>query len=153
MKVVKLISVYALLLLMLFSSLGISFYLHDCHCRHEVLVSVGVGFTEPEPESCCSSCGSKPALENHGLSISRKGCCNDYVYFYILPVTQDNVIPKVIHQLVANVFKTIATNVDKTEFSSFPREIIPALHPPPLMLPGRKIIYLFQQIKIPNPAC
>lgn len=150
---VKQISIYALTALMLFSSLGVSFYLHDCDCRHTILLSVGLGFSEPEPVVCCTSCSAKPPIkENDGLSIYKHGCCQDHVYFYLLPVAQDNVIPPLTHIFVVQVFKTVIPTFDNLKFT-MDREAISFLHSPPLIFSGRKIIYLFEQIKIPFPTC
>jgi len=140
------------MVLMLFSSLGVSFYLHDCGCRHTFLLSVGLGFSEPEPVVCCTSCSAKPTQENDGLSICKQGCCRDHVYFYLLPVAQDNVILHLTQIFVTQVFKTAITSDERIEFT-WAGESNPFLHSPPLIFSGTKIIYLFKQIKIPFPTC
>jgi len=153
MRRVKLITLYFLTVLMLFSSLGVSFYLHDCGCRHTFLLSVSLGFSEPEQMVCCTSCPAKPPIkENDGLSICKQGCCRDYVYFYLLPVAQDNVIPTLTHIFVVQVFKAVIPTFDNLKFT-LDREAISFLHSPPLIFSGTKIIYLFKQIKIPFPTC
>lgn len=152
MKKLKQIFIYTLAALILFSSLGISFYLHHCGCQHTILVSVSVGFNEPEPETCCSSCNPKPSTYEDGLSFSRKGCCQDFAYFYLLPVTKDNVFQQLTHVLVTQIIKAIISTPEISDFS-FAGEIFHFLHSPPLLFSGRKIIYLLHQIKIPSPAC
>lgn len=137
---------------MLFSSLGISFYLHDCNCRHTVYVNIGLGFSEPEPEVCCSSCAPKSEKKVHGVSVDRKGCCQDYVYFYVLPVTKDNVVTQMANLIPTQVFREVAEVSDHYSFSPSGKEIT-CFHSPPPLKPGKDIIYQFQQIKIPFPAC
>lgn len=152
MRILKLISTCFLAALMLFSSLGISFYLHDCNCRHAFYVNIGLGFSEPEPEVCCSSCASKTEKKNHGVSIDRKGCCHDYVYYYVLPVTKDNVVAQITNLIPTNLSKAVTEISDQYHFS-LAGKTNTCFHSPPPLKPGKDVIYLFQQIKIPFPTC
>ncbi len=152
MKVLKQISVYVLLLIIVFSSLGISFYLHQCHCHQTLYVSLGTAFTEPKASVCGTSCSTVSHRNNDNLSIGKKGCCRDYLYFYLLPVAPDYAAPQIASASQIQLFVPTTTTIEMVEISPS-KEIIPFFHHPPPLLSGKSLVYFIQQIKIPFPAC
>ncbi len=86
------------------------------------------------------------------MSIDLKGCCHDYVYYYVLPVTKDNVVTQLANLIPKQVYKAVTEISDLYDFLPSGKTIT-CYHSPPPLIPGKDIIFLFQQIKIPDPAC
>lgn len=152
MKSIKKISGFILLTIILFSSVGISFYLHECDCRGTNLYSVGTGFSGPKSFCCCSS--ETPISSSCDLvdTFDADGCCKDLVYFYLLPFGPEKAISGFLKFSDKVLFSFVPVKVSETGHT-LKTETIPLLHSPPDKLSGKNLIYFIQQIKIPSPVC
>jgi hypothetical protein len=152
MKTIKKISGFIMLAIILFSSMGISFYLHECDCRGTNLYSIGTGYSGPKSFCCCPT--KTQIYVNIDLegSIDAEGCCKDLVYFYLLPFSpeKDNTgLPRLSEKVL---FSFIPVNSSET-VQSIETKTIPLFLFPPDKLSGKNLIFFIQQIKIPSPVC
>lgn len=152
MKVTKKISGLILLTIILFSSAGISFYLHECSCRGTNLYSVGTGFSGAQSFCCCSAEIPDSGACDLISTIDDEGCCKDVVYFYLIPFGPDKtatVLEKVSEKILSSASLLIIS-----EFIQPVKEkLIVRLHSPPEKRSGKNLIFFIQQIKIPFPVC
>jgi hypothetical protein len=149
---VKKISGFILLCILLFSSLGISFYLHQCSCRGTNLYSIGTGLSEPKAFCCCSKNDSGSDECEIPEAIKGDNCCDDVVFFYLVPFAPDKIV-SLIPLVPAKTFlsASAAILIETTKITE--QEFYPLQHSPPGELTGKNLILFIQQIKIPFPAC
>lgn len=151
MKILKQTGVFSLLLMMIISSLGMSFYLHNCSCSGDTTISLGTGFSDHKMISCCSSCNTVSGKNTQEPAFSKQGCCKDRLYIYLLPVAPDHVVQyvsPVTGNFLFNVFTAfVANNEPSALVGSFS-----LIHDPPIQRSGKLLVYFIRQIKIPFPA-
>lgn len=152
MKVFKQISVFAVLLLMIFSSLGMSFYLHSCSCSGDTTIGVGMGFSNHNLGSCCTSCAMTSENKYDEPAFTKKGCCQEHLYFYLIPVAPDHAV-KYLSPLTEKILlNSISVFIADTAPDSW-GESFSLIHDPPAKRSGKLLIYFIRQIKIPFLAC
>jgi hypothetical protein len=152
MKILHKISVFILLLIITFSSVGISFYLHQCGCRETTLYTIETGYTKPTEFCCCAVEMPKSDHPLAGHQVEAESCCKDHFYFFILPIGPDKAdtfFSSIDGKTIA--FINPASILDTDEH--YITEAVPMLHSPPALLTGKQLIFFIQQIKIPFPAC
>jgi hypothetical protein len=152
MSITKKLSGFFLLIIIIVSSLGVSFYLHECECRGSNLYSIGTGFSGSQDFCCCSNENIVYSSCNPKGNIHKEGCCKDFVYFYLVPFAPEkvaSVIPFLPEKnLVSFIFIKLQVLNQITEIISYP-----LLHSPPEKLSGKNLVFFIQQIKIPFPVC
>jgi hypothetical protein len=151
MKVFKQISVFAMLLMMIFSSLGISFYLHNCHCSGDTTVGLRTGLSDDKMGSCCTSCSPTTGKTNQEPAFSKTDCCQSRVLFYLLPVAPDQSV-KYFSPLAGIALFNIVTAFIADTKPAFLGQSFSLIHDPPAQRSGKLLIYFIRQIKIPFPA-
>jgi len=150
MKVVQKIFTYALLMFITLSSVGISFYLHQCGCRETTLFSFEAGYSEPT-EFCC--CSVEPiASENTSCKneVDEEKCCQEQYFFFLIPFGPEKVTSDV-KPFIGKIFNSLSpVMVIYSEASRISQQSIKP-DPPPLLITGKQFVYFIQQIKIPFP--
>jgi hypothetical protein len=150
MKIVHKISVFILLLIITFSSVGISFYLHQCGCRETTLFSFETGYSAPD-EFCCCSVQTPAAGESSCCDeVEKEECCKDQYYFILLPLGPEPIASNTKTYDVKILSSLNTALVSPDEFSN-PTEPVTRLHSPPVVMGGKMLIYFTHQIKIPFP--
>ncbi len=150
MKIVHKISVFILLLIITFSSVGISFYLHECGCRETTLFSFEAGYSEPEEFCCCSVQTPSTAESSCCDEVEKEECCKDQYYFILLPFGPE---PSASNTKTydAKILSSLNVAPVSTDELSKPTKPVIRLHSPPVVLGGKLMIYFTHQIKIPFP--
>jgi hypothetical protein len=152
MKILKQTGVISLLLLMIISSLGISFYLHNCSCSGDTTIGLGTESSDHNMGSCCTSCTAGSENNHHEPAFTKKGCCENRIYFYLLPVAPDHAV-KYLSSLTEKIlFNSISVFIADTTPDAL-GESSPLIHDPPAQRSGKLLIYFIRQIKIPFSAC
>ena len=152
MKILKQTGVFSLLLLMIISSLGISFYLHNCSCSGDTSIGLGTEFSDHNMGSCCTSCTAGSENKHHEPAFTKKGCCQNWLYFYLLPVAPDHAV-KYLSPLTEKIlFNIISVFNADTAPESLDRSFT-LMHDPPAPRSGKLLIYFLRQIKIPFLVC
>jgi len=150
MKVVYKISSLFLLVFITLSSVGISFYLHECGCRETTLFSFEAGYSDPEEFCCCSVQTPSTAESSCCDEVEKEECCKDQYYFILLPFGPEpsTSITKTYDVKILSSLNIALVSSD--EFTR-PTEPVIRLHSPPVVLGGKLLIYFTHQIKIPFP--
>lgn len=152
MKILKQAGVFTMLAMMIISSLGISFYLHSCSCSGETTIGLGTEFSDHKMSACCTSCSTVSGNKNHNPAFTKKDCCHDRVYFYLLPVAPDHAI-KTLSPLTEKIlFKSVTVSGTSPEPESLDGSFT-LMHDPPCPRSGKLLIFFISQIKIPFSAC
>jgi hypothetical protein len=152
MKFVHKISVFILLLIITFSSVGISFYFHQCGCRETTFLSVETGYNKPAAFCCCETDVAVSNTSDASRSIENEDCCKDQYVFFLLPFgpEKNTDTPVVVdYKIISHLFD----NFVATEIES-PKAVndTPLLHSPPDLRAGKELVYFISQIKIPFPC-
>jgi len=140
-----------MLLMMIISSLGISFYLHNCSCSGDTTVGLGTGLSDHKMGSCCTSCSITPGKTNHEPAFSKSSCCQDRVYFYLLPVAPDHAVKYFSPVAGIVLFNIVSAFIADTKPASLGQSFS-LIHDPPAQRSGKLLVYFIRQIKIPFPA-
>ena len=152
MKVVQKIFTFLLLMFITISSVGISFYLHECGCRDTTLFSLEAGYSEAN-EFCCCSAEPQSTTENScSNEVAQEGCCKDQYYFILLPFGPEKTTTE-IKPLFGKTLNLLSTAVVLESEALNLRQPEMQPNPPPLLLSGKLFVYFIQQIKIPFPIC
>jgi hypothetical protein len=153
MKILNKIFAFIMLALITLSSIGISFYVHECGCRETTLFNVETGFNKSPAFCCCGPDSVIPNASDTSRSIENEDCCKDQYIFFLLPFVPEsnttNIVVldyKIISHLIDN---SIATHTDS------PKAIneISLPHSPPDIRSGKELVFFIGQIKIPLPVC
>jgi hypothetical protein len=151
MKVVQKISVFVLITFIITSSLGISFYLHQCGCRETTLLDIEAGYAEPKAFCCCSDENDDHKKTACANNIEEDDCCNESYFFLLIPFAPEKVNyiisvydGKIIAQSTAYVSSS-ATRQMTDKISTLPNS-------PPTFRTGKDHIIFFHQMKIPSPS-
>ncbi len=152
MKILKQTGVFSLLLLMIISSMGISFYLHSCSCSGETTIGLGTEFSDHKMGLCCTSCSMVAGNKNLNPAFTKKDCCQERSYFYLLPVAPDHAV-KYLSPLSEKIFFNIISVFIADTTPDALGESSPLIHDPPAQRSGKLLIYFIRQIKIPFSAC
>ncbi len=91
MKVVQKIFTYALLMFITLSSVGISFYLHQCGCRETTLFSFEAGYSEPTEFCCCSVEPKTSKNASCSNEVDEEKCCQEQYFFFLIPFGPEKV--------------------------------------------------------------
>lgn len=152
MNFARKISGLVLLFILLFGSIGISFYLHECDCKGTNLYSVNTGLSDPDAFCCCSmdtEVWSECALP---VSVDGEKCCKETIYFYLIPFAPEKItscIPKFFEKSLPSGFTGLIHDIPAKPQA----EVLNRPHSPPEILSGKELLYFIQQIKIPFPVC
>ncbi len=150
MKIVHKISVFILLLIITLSSVGISFYLHECGCRQSTFLSIEAGYSEAD-EFCC--CSTEPASTQENAcdnNLDEEKCCKEKYFFLLLPVGPDKVKVSVPDLQVKFIAQISSLQTSYNEISDNPIDAI-SIHSPPGRKSGKELVYFISQIRIPFP--
>lgn len=151
MKVLKKIFVFILLGFITLSSVGISFYLHECGCRQTTLISIEAGYSEADAFCCCAAEPESSKSSSCDSGLDEEGCCKDKYFFLLLPVGPDNAkvsTPDLKVKIIAQINFLPAPENEIPDFTS--GEI--SIHSPPAIKSGKKLVFFLSQIKIPFPV-
>ncbi len=150
MKVVYKIFTIVLLLFITISSIGISFYLHQCGCRQTTLFSFEAGYSESDEFCCCSAELQQAGDTSCNSDINDEKCCKEQYYFILLPLGPEKAAQK-IQPFDGKLFKisvsSLATMIDMPNLD----EPAPPAPLPPLLSGGKSFVLFSHQIKIPFP--
>jgi hypothetical protein len=152
MKILKQAGVFSMLVLMIISSLGISFYLHSCSCSGETTIGLGTEFSDHKLSACCTSCSTVAGNMNHNPAFTKKGCCNNRLYFYLLPVAPDHAV-KYLSPLTEKILFNIISVFNADTAPESLDGSFTLMHDPPSPRSGKLLVYFIRQIKIPFSAC
>jgi len=152
MKIAKQISGFILLLIIILSSVGISFYLHECDCRGTNLYSIGTGYSVPKSFCCCPSETLISANCDLDGYIDAEECCKDLVYFYLLPFSPEKDYTGLTKLNEKVLFSFIPVNISEAG-QPVETKAVPLYYSPPDKVSGKNLILLIKQIKIPSPVC
>jgi hypothetical protein len=152
MKVIQKISVFALIVFLITSSVGISFYLHECGCREATLFSFEAGYSESVDFCCCSSEQVSSNDNSCDKELDNEGCCKDKYFFLLLPIAPDKVkvnIPSLNEKIIPQIIKPLIV-FDETSANT--GDTI-SNESPPGTKSGKELVYFISQIKIPFRTC
>lgn len=139
---------FALLGLITFSSVGISFYLHECGCRHKTLFELKAGYSAAS-EFCC--CSSEPIKSNNSLcgnNVKDESCCKDKYFFLLVPFGQEKErvnLPFFQFKILEIIAISFIVNDEAPEINGN----FFTYHSPPWRLSGKDLVLFIQQVKIP----
>jgi hypothetical protein len=153
---------FAIILLILASSGGISFVIHHCYtsktehvklfadnykCKTETQAEAEAD--QAKPACCCSK--HQESIEDKSLNhINKSECCTNTYKFLQFSYQYENSMAA--FKLILNQFTVITpfTIFQNTETNIQPKPYL--YHPPPLILAGKDLIHFIHNIKIPFPA-
>jgi hypothetical protein len=130
------------------SSVGISFYLHECGCRHKTLFDLKAGYSEAGTFCCCSS---EPIRSNNSPSdnnVKDESCCKDKYFFLLVPFGPEKEKVNVpFFQFKIIEFSAIYFFIDD-EAPEINGNFL-TIHSPPGRFSGKDLVLFLQQVKIP----
>jgi hypothetical protein len=153
MKILNKIFAFIMLALITLSSIGISFYVHECGCRETTLFDVETGFNKSPAFCCCEPDLVVSYPSDASRSVQNEDCCKDKYVFFLLPFgpEKNSNSPIVVdYKIISHLFD----NSVRTEIES-PKAFneTPLPHSPPDIISGKELVFYISQIKIPFPVC
>ena len=142
---------FLMLVIFLFGTTGVSFYVHECKSSHSKEVFIYPEIIKHRSSCCCATDVHGTASTNSPVQIEDPGCCkNSHLYFKAsflgFPVFQKMTSEPVQKILVSELFRNIVRSVESEKVSFSPLQD----HSPPPMS-GRLLVQAIHQIKIPVP--
>jgi hypothetical protein len=150
MKVVHKIFTILMLMFITVSSVGISFYLHQCGCRNTTLFSFETGYSGPDEFCCCSVQTPTGGESSCCDEVEKEECCKDQYYFILVPFGPEN-ITTVVKLQDGKISGTVIPGLVLMSGLSNLCRHAPRPNPPPFIVSGKQFVYFTHQIKIPCP--
>jgi hypothetical protein len=159
MNIIRRIGVFSILVVILFSTTGISILHHICNSSHHDDVTVYPGFFKDPATSCCEedeveaeNSDQAACMESSAsLNIKAMPCCvnvNSFLKLQLLTVRVEKIAVNV-NVILAPLFSLSITEPAARESICVPIRHFQFYSPP---LFGRRLIHFLHQPKIPQPS-